>query len=1060
MKNFRDCLRRRKTWRIVIGFGRTAPYGSNPEERVPLFTKRATRFLKQSPRLLFIFIAITGFPRLVASADEEWRDEYTVEGPVSVIAEGITHRGRMGPFYHAGIASPDGKVAIMLGNSVSQTSEWGVVAFDRQAGEELWTYRTAFSTAGVQEGVFSPGSATVYLVGDEDGQTKVIALNSTDGEIIWKRNTTAGAAWAVAVSSDGQRVFAVGSEWQTGEGLVTAYDAASGEELWIRRTGNEEDRATASHIGLSEDDAVLFIAGWLHGEPALLARDAGTGERVWSAALPHSAEAVRVAAGSGNIVVAGVGEGEVAEEELILAAYQPSTGELVWEVREAPEGLSHSRLNGMDLSRDGRRVFVNATQARLGEDSVPFTHAYHAYNGYRIWRSEELADVVFRGRDGLAIDRSNGDVIVGQSEEDGPVIRILARDPLSGVEKWRVERAAWAHDRLFGVVAVEGGVSIFGGLVEHPDEQSGGYVTIALQTGEPPEYTMEGPVSQLDETEIWKSRSGSPTFRGAAVSPDGSLMLAIGGYLDMRYVTTHWNLEMYDRSRGERMWAYLTSADEQGPDWLVGDGLFSSAGDRVFVAGSAEGKVKAIAFRPGDGTILWDSVSLPGVARAVSLSPNEERLFVTGYERRFFGQFEGLIYAAFDTATGEKVWMVSLDEGEDRAGGHLIRATSDGERIVVAGVLDGREIVFAADAKTGEEIWRREMEGTAEGLEVSDEFITIAGRSARSPSERELLLTILDVQTGEIVWSDQWEGTRSAEYPSVGVSADGKTVFLAGQHAVQLPDESWGSASVVQAYVLRSGERLWTVREAHRSYYSVVGSLTVMPETGHVFFGELDREADLIIVRGYHPETGVRQWSVRRDHPGYVGGRIIATKATGSGFSMVAGSMPFPEHVYGGYLVMSLETDFSNFGDSETFLNWQRRYFNPTERQIIEVKSALGDLGGFGISNLLRYALALDPYRPQREKLPRPRTVTVGINGDIERYLGLTFTRRPDAVDLEYIPESSGDMEEWIRLPEANIMRREESADGTETVTIADWVPMEDAETRTRFMRLRVERQP
>lgn len=118
---------------------------------------------------------------------------------------------------------------------------------------------------------------------------------------------------------------------------------------------------------------------------------------------------------------------------------------------------------------------------------------------------------------------------------------------------------------------------------------------------------------------------------------------------------------------------------------------------------------------------------------------------------------------------------------------------------------------------------------------------------------------------------------------------------------------------------------------------------------------------------------------------------------------------------------------------------------------------ATDDPGGLGIPSLLRYALNLDPDIPNRNLLPIVERVTLQLDGRREDFLSLTFTRRPDAVDLNYIVEASSDLEHWEAVPEENMVRRGPGPDGkTEQVTLADWVPLSEGEVDRRFMRLRV----
>lgn len=82
----------------------------------------------------------------------------------------------------------------------------------------------------------------------------------------------------------------------------------------------------------------------------------------------------------------------------------------------------------------------------------------------------------------------------------------------------------------------------------------------------------------------------------------------------------------------------------------------------------------------------------------------------------------------------------------------------------------------------------------------------------------------------------------------------------------------------------------------------------------------------------------------------------------------------------------------------------------------------MADPGGFGITNLQRYALGLDPHHPARADLPvaairqfqQPNAQNEG------RYLTISFWEMMGSVDLEYYVQASNDLENWDYLwPEA-----------------------------------------
>lgn len=105
------------------------------------------------------------------------------------------------------------------------------------------------------------------------------------------------------------------------------------------------------------------------------------------------------------------------------------------------------------------------------------------------------------------------------------------------------------------------------------------------------------------------------------------------------------------------------------------------------------------------------------------------------------------------------------------------------------------------------------------------------------------------------------------------------------------------------------------------------------------------------------------------------------------------------------------------------FSDWQAANFTPAERASgLDAPNA--DPGGFGISNLMRYAFGLDAHVPDLSLMPSPSylpaqpSYSVG-NGLIamghSEGVNLTFSVPQDTADVAFIVESSADLQTWIR---------------------------------------------
>ena len=139
---------------------------------------------------------------------------------------------------------------------------------------------------------------------------------------------------------------------------------------------------------------------------------------------------------------------------------------------------------------------------------------------------------------------------------------------------------------------------------------------------------------------------------------------------------------------------------------------------------------------------------------------------------------------------------------------------------------------------------------------------------------------------------------------------------------------------------------------------------------------------------------------------------------------------------------------------NSTFSSWQSSGFTADEiANHPEISGLLANPAGDGITNLMKYALNLNPKTSGAGGLPQPSTTSTGG----QTYLMLTYTRVISATDLTYTTEVSGNFQSWnsgstytatpvvVNNPDGK----------TQTVTVRDATPMGGA-TNTRLIRLRV----
>lgn len=125
---------------------------------------------------------------------------------------------------------------------------------------------------------------------------------------------------------------------------------------------------------------------------------------------------------------------------------------------------------------------------------------------------------------------------------------------------------------------------------------------------------------------------------------------------------------------------------------------------------------------------------------------------------------------------------------------------------------------------------------------------------------------------------------------------------------------------------------------------------------------------------------------------------------------------------------------------------WQTTVFtNPADLNDPAVSGELATPANDGITNLMKYALALEPWACGTDSLPTP--------GSSAGYLTLTYRRNKLATDLTYTVQAGESLTDPAWSPAATVVTQTDEGDYWQ-VTIRDNVPI--AGHPRRFMRLQV----
>jgi hypothetical protein len=103
-----------------------------------------------------------------------------------------------------------------------------------------------------------------------------------------------------------------------------------------------------------------------------------------------------------------------------------------------------------------------------------------------------------------------------------------------------------------------------------------------------------------------------------------------------------------------------------------------------------------------------------------------------------------------------------------------------------------------------------------------------------------------------------------------------------------------------------------------------------------------------------------------------------------------------------------------------------------------------------GITNLMKYALGLDPKKMDAAGLPSPALLS--------GYLTLTFNRQKIATDITYHVEASFDFNAWPEIWNSSGVAYGGGSASAQPVTVSDTVPISTVHAGGRFLRLKITR--
>jgi len=381
--------------------------------------------------------------------------------------------------------------------------------------------------------VASPAGARIFETGIDytSNFTYVtVANDAATGSELWSATYDAGyvsSKVSLAVSPDGAVVYLAGPYFNglgQSEADTVAYDASTGQQLWVNRYSGPTQRAEMDGLAVSPDGTTLFETGsaWngTNDDLVTLAIDAATGVRRWVNRLPGPGQeylrgqAVAVSSAGDLVFAAAIRQPDPNPIDYVIVAHDAATGARRWVAKYDAPGDDPGYPVAIALSPDDRRVFVtgwsSGSQGAMGFGTV----ALRADTGVQIWSdtfgSSGSPDDLSVSPDGQTV------VVVGALVPGG--FTTVAYDAATGDRRWSDSlEQGWAKSTVVSLVS---GTAFVSGWSTGAGEQSFQTVAYAVSSG---------------ATLWWRRFGASPCSYGndVALAPDGSLLYVTGKIPDL-----------------------------------------------------------------------------------------------------------------------------------------------------------------------------------------------------------------------------------------------------------------------------------------------------------------------------------------------------------------------------------------------------------------------------------------------------------------------------------------------------------------------------------------------
>ncbi len=400
---------------------------------------------------------------------------------------------------------------------------------------------------------------------------------------------------------------------------------------------------------------------------------------------------------------------------------------------------------------------------------------------------------------------------------------------------------------------------------------------VCHRAGSLPARSCEAWTARYDGTGAWYD-----TPQDILVSPDGSKVHVVassvgpGTARDAVVVS-------YEADTGEQRWVYRYDGAEA---YDVPSQATVGSDGSIYVAVASENEAGdedyvILALDPDTGMETWllrydgpatdsDAFTFHDLPWALELAPDGSQLFVTGVVRTLQASYT-IGTLALDPATGTVDWA-RFHAVDGDAFGRALAVGPDGERVFVAGEMDGGQAIVAYDATTGETLWVLEDTVPSGLMSVAEVTVDPSGETVFVVSARQDVAAgqglryrvhALETSTGAVHWVK--EGPEGTPVGAV-LDATGSTLFVAGTTA-SIDEGAIVTDFAALAYDTGTGEQRWTTTYQGPYEFDTAADVALTPDGSALFLigtstSIVLRDSDAVTIE-LDAATGELAWATR-----------------------------------------------------------------------------------------------------------------------------------------------------------------------------------------------------